>query len=771
MPKLMKALLIIVLTLNLGLGNSLPAIGGVFDAYKQSYADSKWHLRLNAFIDACSAAYGELSGGLVSLANLVNNWAIQDNILTMIPVACTYSDADTFTLPGDYTSRFTAGKVVQIHVAAGMVYSTVASSSYAAPTTTVNLNDAVLTDPITRVYVVATRDGLWPNGAGYVVALDYCAGAVPTRLGLEAADAVADAAGIELRITAAFPIDLDVTLTSPKVKVQPGVPFAISTTKTLTINGDLDAGNYQIFSCAGTGKVAFGATAAGDINPFWWGAVADGATDCTAAFNAASIAAVSAHLNMVIPPTNSYYKTTGTIYWGSDGITDKGSTLTAWGAKIVQASGTGPVLLVTKYDTATGAFLTGNVNSRNNYANIQGGWWQQSTAGESVVILRASNKAQSYFEKINGTDRTVAGSYGIRVEGTYDDGIAYNYSGGYYNNIGFGQINSVYTGISVKGSSNSNTFYGGSIQSITNGIEVSNDSGSLYRPDMLNFNGIAIEYCAPGGTGVYCNSQGGGIVFYNLRLELDDATVKAIDTAYAGTSCQFIGCTQSGASTLALGSSNSQIGCSFASAAYNDGWTKMSFYQKARRFYSLGDTGTLADIPATIYVKGNVSQVDDLFRITGNDGIESLRILAGGHYRKLFTPAKVATNGEYDGEVIEGTAGENLTRGQVVYLKSDGKYWKAKGDAAATMPAIGLVTNTTVATDATGLFLLRGLFRYSIWTFATPGEQLYVSGATAGLITSTKPVGSGKQVQVVGWVTTSEDNIFFNPDGHVLVLP
>ena len=130
---------------------------------------------------------------------------------------------------------------------------------------------------------MATRDGLWPNGPGYVVARDYGT----DRAALEAADAVAAAAGKELRITATFSIDDDVALVAPKVTVQPGVPFAISTTKTLTINGALDAGLYQIFSSTGTGKVLFGDGAVKENCPQWWGGVADNTTVSTAAIQAA----------------------------------------------------------------------------------------------------------------------------------------------------------------------------------------------------------------------------------------------------------------------------------------------------------------------------------------------------------------------------------------------------------------------------------------------------------------------------------------------------
>ena len=208
----------------------------------------------------------------------------------MITAAATYSDTDTFTLPGDYTSRLTAGKVVQIQVAAGMVYSTVASSSYGGGTTTVNLNNAVLTDPISRVYVVATRDGLWPNGPGYIVATDYGS---PGQTALDDALTAISSSERTLVLTpGSWSITADTTIpANVTLAPQRGAVLSIATGITLTINGGLQADPVQIFSWAGTGKVVLGAGAVKEAYPEWWGAKGDGATDCTSPIAAATNAA------------------------------------------------------------------------------------------------------------------------------------------------------------------------------------------------------------------------------------------------------------------------------------------------------------------------------------------------------------------------------------------------------------------------------------------------------------------------------------------------
>lgn len=64
-----------------------------------------------------------------------------------------------------------------------------------------------------------------------------------------------------------------------------GAVFAISAGVTLTINGYLEAGLYQIFS--GDGIVNLGLGSVEEVYSEWWGAVADNVTDCRTAIRAA----------------------------------------------------------------------------------------------------------------------------------------------------------------------------------------------------------------------------------------------------------------------------------------------------------------------------------------------------------------------------------------------------------------------------------------------------------------------------------------------------
>jgi len=103
-----------------------------------------------------------------------------------------------------------------------------------------------------------------------------------------AALTAASAAGGPVLIPAGtYLIDQDVTCTAPLHFA--GGKFSIASGKTLTINGPIQAPLAQIFE--GLGTVAFGQGAIPEVYPQWWGALADGSNDDTAALQAAINAA------------------------------------------------------------------------------------------------------------------------------------------------------------------------------------------------------------------------------------------------------------------------------------------------------------------------------------------------------------------------------------------------------------------------------------------------------------------------------------------------
>jgi hypothetical protein len=105
------------------------------------------------------------------------------------------------------------------------------------------------------------------------------------------------------------------------------------------------------------------------------------------------------------------------------------------------------------------------------------------------------------------------------------------------------------------------------------------------------------------------------------------------------------------------------------------------------------------------------------------------------------------------------TAGESLAFGDLCYLKSDGKMWKADASASATLPAVAICA-ASISADASGEFLLIGFVRDDSWSFS-PGDIIHPS-ETPGVITSTQPSTSGSVVQRIGYAVSSTV-LWFNP--------
>jgi hypothetical protein len=80
-----------------------------------------------------------------------------------------------------------------------------------------------------------------------------------------------------------------------RLVVDRGANFQVANGVTLTIQGILEAGNYQIFSCTGTGKVDLGDSPTPEYCLEWWGAQSGASYDCSPALNAAVAAAGPYH--------------------------------------------------------------------------------------------------------------------------------------------------------------------------------------------------------------------------------------------------------------------------------------------------------------------------------------------------------------------------------------------------------------------------------------------------------------------------------------------
>lgn len=114
------------------------------------------------------------------------------------------------------------------------------------------------------------------------------------------------------------------------------------------------------------------------------------------------------------------------------------------------------------------------------------------------------------------------------------------------------------------------------------------------------------------------------------------------------------------------------------------------------------------------------------------------------------------------------TAGEALTFGSMVYMKNDGKVWKASASGITTTPVIGMCLNT-VSANGSAIILLSGRAYNSSWSLGTGGNEIYLTTGAGGFSISAPSGITGYVVQVLG-VVLSSTTIYFNPSLNQTVL-
>lgn len=99
----------------------------------------------------------------------------------------------------------------------------------------------------------------------------------------------------------------------------------------------------------------------------------------------------------------------------------------------------------------------------------------------------------------------------------------------------------------------------------------------------------------------------------------------------------------------------------------------------------------------------------------------------------------------YEHQINGLVAGEAIVRGDVVYIKNDGKVWKATGAAAnAAAAARGVVLMAAAVGD--GVTVLRGVsMNYSAGTL-TPGASYFLSGTVAGGLADAASTGGTAEI-------------------------
>jgi len=152
----------------------------------------------------------------------------------------------------------------------------------------------------------------------------------------------------------------------------------------------------------------------------------------------------------------------------------------------------------------------------------------------------------------------------------------------------------------------------------------------------------------------------------------------------------------------------------------------------------------------------NDLNVDGLITISGGMALES----------NIDLGSAPGTDHTSKGVKQTGTAGEALVFGDLCYLKSDGKYWKADASAATTAANKLVFALATISADATGEFLVSGFIKDATFGTLTIGAQVYLS-ETTGTITQTAPTTTGAIIRSIGYAE-SADVIDFQPSSTYL---
>jgi hypothetical protein len=134
---------------------------------------------------------------------------------------------------------------------------------------------------------------------------------------------------------------------------------------------------------------------------------------------------------------------------------------------------------------------------------------------------------------------------------------------------------------------------------------------------------------------------------------------------------------------------------------------------------------------------------------------------------------QLTDQGQYSGETIKGVAGENLQLGQLIYLYTDGYWYKAiaSGSQAAATSLLGILVGAQSATTSDNItVLLQGnTYTNKLLGSEAPGIPMWIS-TTAGSMQDSAPTSQGEYIRQVGHILATKV-LRFNPDNYYSIVP
>jgi len=129
--------------------------------------------------------------------------------------------------------------------------------------------------------------------------------------------------------------------------------------------------------------------------------------------------------------------------------------------------------------------------------------------------------------------------------------------------------------------------------------------------------------------------------------------------------------------------------------------------------------------------------------------------------KTILVDATLTSDHTWTGPTQSVTAGEELTIGEVAYLKSDGKYWLIDADAEATADTKLVMATATIAADATGIVLLPSEMSFirddstDEWTVTAAGDVMFLSVIAGELTNDVSGYTTGDIVRICGYMETT----------------
>lgn len=204
------------------------------------------------------------------------------------------------------------------------------------------------------------------------------------------------------------------------VKFERGGKWTINTGITVTFNGQIDAGLWQIFAYTGTGVVTLGSIK--EVYPEWWGADNTGTADSNSSFTSI-ISSFTTKGNIFIGK-QSIFRLDTTVATASKEISIYGGGTIKLGADVSAFSVDGGILEIRDMNFTTVTSGTGNVaialNTstgkfvNNIVTNLFGGMtneWSNSLFEKNDIFLLPATSEGGYGIHFAGSNNRVIGNY------------------------------------------------------------------------------------------------------------------------------------------------------------------------------------------------------------------------------------------------------------------------------------------------------------------------------------------------------------------------